>query len=62
MTEVVTRFYPTVVIEEPTVTALPEKYVDSLLIANYPEPIIKELRIDLTDDEKLHTRHLPTYA
>lgn len=53
MTEVVTRFYPTVVIEEPTVTALPEKYVDSPLIANYPEPIIKELRIDLTDDEKL---------
>ena len=33
MTEVVTRFfYPTVVIEEPTVTALPEKYVDSPLI------------------------------
>ena len=56
MTEAVTRFYPTVVIEEPTVTALPEKYVDSPLINNYPYPIIREYRIELTDDEKL----LPT--
>lgn len=51
--EVVTRFYPTVVIESPTVTALPEKFVDSPHIGSYPHPIIKELRIELTEEEKL---------
>lgn len=48
---VVTRLYPTVVIEGNIVTALPEKYVDSQYINMYPEPIIKELRIELTEDE-----------
>lgn len=49
---VVTRLYPTVVISDNVVTALPEKYVDSPLINSYPHPIIKEFRIDLTDDQK----------
>lgn len=53
ITDVVTRIMPTVVIQEPTVTMLPEKYVDSPLINSYPHPIIKELRIQLTEEEKL---------
>ncbi len=51
--DVVTRIYPTVVIEGNIVTALPEKYVDSPIIGQYPKPIIRELRINLTDEEKL---------
>ena len=52
VTEVVTRIYPTAVINEPIVTALPEKYIDSPLIGTYPEPVIRELRVELTDTEK----------
>lgn len=50
---VTTRLYPTVVIKDNVVTTLPEKYVDSPLINKYPNPIIKEYRIELTDAEKL---------
>ena len=52
ISEVTTRLYPTIVIEDPTVTKLPEKYVDSPLIGNYKSPNIKELRLDLTDEQK----------
>ena len=51
---VVTRLYPTVVLQDNNIVyALPEKYVDSPLLANYGDPIIQEKRIDLTDDQKL---------
>lgn len=53
LSQVVTRIYPTVVIEGNVVTDLPEKYVDSPLIGHYPAPLIRELRINLTDEEKL---------
>lgn len=49
---VYTRIYPTVVIDEQTVTTLPEKYVDSPIIDNYEYPKIIEERIDLTDEQK----------
>lgn len=49
---VFTRIYPTVVIDDQVVTTLPEKYVDSPLIGRYEYPRIVEERIDLTDDEK----------
>ncbi len=50
---VVTRLYPTVVLgNSDQVYALPEKYVDSPLINKYANPIIKEQRVDLTDEQK----------
>ncbi|WP_312459483.1 phage tail spike protein [Proteiniclasticum sp.] len=50
--DVVTRIYPTAVTANDTVIALPEKYVDSPLAGSYAQYHIKELRINLTDEEK----------
>lgn len=50
---VITRLYPTVVLgDSDEVIPLPELYVDSPFVNNYGEPIIKEQRIDLTDEQK----------
>lgn len=48
---VVTRLYPTYE-KDQVIYDLPEKYIDSPLMANYPNPIVKEIRVALTDDEK----------
>jgi len=50
--DVVTRIYPTAVTANDTVITLPEKYVDSPLAGSYAQHHIKELRINLTDEEK----------
>ena len=50
--DVVTRIYPTAVTANDTVITLPEKYVDSPLAGSYAQYHIKELRINLTDEEK----------
>lgn len=52
ISDVVTRIYPTAVNASDNVVALPEKYVDSPLINNYVQPYIKELRIELKEEEK----------
>lgn len=52
--EVVTRLYPTVTIDR-VVHALPEKYVDSPIMAVYGAPIIREVRVALTDEEEALT-------
>lgn len=49
---IVTRLYPTYELNQ-VVYDLPEKYVDSPLIANYPHPIVREVRVALTEEEKL---------
>jgi len=49
---VITRLYPTVVIDQ-VVKALPENYIDSPLIGAYPQPIVKEVRIDLSKEEEV---------
>lgn len=60
--EVVTRYMPTVVIENNVVTTLPEKYIDSPLIDNYEYPYISEVRISLTEDQKaLDIEEIYTY-
>lgn len=46
-----TRIYPTVAMDDSTIT-LPEKYVDSPYINNYGKPIIYTVEVKLTDDEK----------
>ncbi|MDD3173352.1 MAG: phage tail protein [Herbinix sp.] len=46
-----TRIYPTVELDDSTIT-LPEKYVDSPLLVNYGEPIIYTEEIKLTDEQK----------
>ncbi len=48
-TEVVTRLYPTVVINQ-VVHALPEKYIDSENINKYRNPVVRETRIDLPQE------------
>lgn len=48
---IVTRLYPTVVIDQ-VVHALPEQYVDSPLIGNYPNIITKEVRINLSEEQQ----------
>ena len=50
--DVVTRVLPTWVDESNTVQYLPEKYIESPLIKNYPFPITKELRLNLNEDLK----------
>src|SRR5699024_527248 len=47
-TEVVTRLYPTVVINQ-VVYPLPEKYIDSSLIDKYRDPIVRETRMNLPE-------------
>lgn len=49
-TEVVTRLYPTTVINQ-VVHSLPEKYIDSPLINKYRNPIVRETRINLSQSE-----------
>lgn len=56
LNEVATRIHPTAVIDENTVITLPEVYIDSPLIGIYPSPIIREYRVELTDEQRL----LPT--
>lgn len=52
ISDITTRLFVTSVIKENTVITLPEKFVDSKHINNYPAPIIKEYRVELTEDEK----------
>lgn len=49
---ITTRLYPTIELDQ-VVYALPEKYVNSPQIGNYPEPVIKEVRVALTEEEKI---------
>lgn len=49
-TEVTTRLYPTVVINQ-VVYSLPEKYIDSPLIDKYRDPIVCETRMELSEDD-----------
>jgi phage minor structural protein len=51
---VVTRLYPTYE-KDQVIYGIPEQYVDSPLIGNYPTPITKEIRVALTDDQKGYT-------
>ena len=51
---IVTRLYPTVVIDQ-VVQALPEKYVDSPLINSYESSIIKEVVVELTEEQQALT-------
>lgn len=53
LSDVITKIYPTVVIDGNVVTALPEKYVVSPMAGAYHHSIIKEYRIELTEAEKL---------
>lgn len=48
---VVTRLYPTFERNQ-VIYGIPEGYVDSPLIGNYPTPIAKEIRVALTDEQK----------
>ncbi|MSS43797.1 hypothetical protein FYJ27_08655 [Anaerosalibacter bizertensis] len=48
-TEVVTRLYPTTVIDQ-VVYSLPEKYIDSPLINKYRNPVVKETRMNLPQE------------
>lgn len=48
---VVTRLYPTFERNQ-IIYGIPEGYVDSPLIGNYPTPISKEVRVALTDEQK----------
>ena len=48
-TDVVTRLYPTAVINQ-VVYSLPEKYIDSPLIGKYRNPIVKETRMNLPQE------------
>jgi len=52
VSEIVTRLYPTAVLEDNTVAILPEEYVDSPYVLNYAQPIIREIRVELTTEEK----------
>jgi len=49
---ITTKLYPTVVLEDNQVYTLPEKYIESTLIGSYPHPITREVRIELTEEEK----------
>lgn len=49
---IVTRLYPTVVIDQ-VVHALPEQFVDSPLITNYPNIVTKEVRVNLSEEDLL---------
>lgn len=48
-TDVVTRLYPTTVINQ-VVHHLPEKYIDSPLIDKYRNPVVKETRMNLPQE------------
>lgn len=48
---VVTRLYPTFERNQ-VIYGIPEGYVDSPLVGNYPTPIAKEIRVALTDEQK----------
>lgn len=52
ISNVVTRLYPTAVLQDNTIAILPEKYVDSPYVLNYAEPFIEELPVTLTTEEK----------
>ena len=52
VSDVVTRLYPTAVLEDNTVAILPEKYVDSPYVLNYAQPVIREIKVELTPEEK----------
>ena len=49
LNDVVTRVMPTWVNDTNVVQYLPERYIDSPIISNYPFPITKELRLTLTE-------------
>ena len=49
---VVTRIYPTAVLQDDTIAILPERYVDSPYILSYAQPVIRELRVELTEEDK----------
>jgi phage minor structural protein len=49
---VITRIYPTAVLQDNNIAILPEKFVDSPYITNYAEPVIGELKVELTEGEK----------
>jgi len=51
--DVVTRLYPTAVLGDNTIAILPEQFVDSQYILNYADASIKEIRVELTTEEKL---------
>jgi len=48
---VVTRLYPTFERNQ-VIYGIPEGYIDSPLVGNYPTPIAKEIRVALTDEQK----------
>ena len=48
--DVVTRVMPTWVDDNNSVKYLPERYIESDLIGNYPFPITKELRLELNEN------------
>jgi len=50
--DVITRIYPTAVLQDNTVAILPEKYVDSDYLTSYAQNMIREIRVELTDEEK----------
>lgn len=52
ISNVITRLYPTAVLQDNNVAILPEKYVDSPYVLNYAEPFIKEFPVTLTTEEK----------
>jgi len=49
---VITKLYPTAVLEDNTIAILPEEYVDSPYVLNYAQPVIRELVVTLTTEEK----------
>jgi|GEM_PF-4146258 phage minor structural protein, N-terminal region len=52
---VITRLYPTTDRGDGVIISLPEKYVDSPLLANYGNPKIQETKITLTEEQKVMT-------
>lgn len=52
LSDVKTRIYPTFVITDNKVEELPEKVIDSPYLNNYPNPIINEYRVELSEEEK----------
>lgn len=50
--EVITRLYPTANIVSDEITTLPEKFVDSPYIGSYSQPLILEVVINLSEEEK----------
>lgn len=51
-TGVVTRLIPSFVLSDNKAHLLPEVYIDSPLASHYPEPIVREMRIDLTEVQR----------